>query len=228
MINLNHIKLYLLGHDNFLTRILPKVFTVFGRNTIKKGRGNKLYIGGNYLKKTRIIINGTGNTIHFGKNNHLVGCAIVINGNNNRIILGDHNSTINCEFWVEDDGGSIELGNSNKILGRTHLAETEGKNIVMGNNCLFSTNVIFRTGDSHSILNAETGQRINPAKSIIIGDRVWFGNNTTVMKGAIIASDSIVATGAIVTKNFSEPNVILAGNPASVVKRNCKWIAERI
>lgn len=228
MFNIKCIKEYLLNHDNFLTKLLPKLFTIFGRNTIKKGHGNNVYILGNYLRKTRIIINGTGNTIQFGKNNHLVGCSIVINGNNNTIKLGDRNSTINCEFWVEDDGGSIMFGNSNKILGRTHLAETEGKHIILGDNCLFSTNVIFRTGDSHSILDAETGERINPAKSITIGDRVWLGNNTTVMKGAKIASDSIVATGAIVTKNFSEPNIILAGNPAVIVRKGIKWIAERI
>lgn len=224
----NKLKKYVVRHENILTRLFPTLFTMFGGNTIKKGRRNEICISGNYLRKTRIIINGTGNTIQFGKNNHLVRCSIIINGNNNTIKLGDRNSTINCEFWVEDDGGSIVFGNSNKILGRTHLAETEGKHIILGDNCLFSTNVIFRTGDSHSILDAETGERINPAKSITIGDRVWLGNNTTVMKGAKIASDSIVATGAIVTKNFSEPNIILAGNPAAIVKKGIKWIAERI
>ncbi|WP_303011252.1 hypothetical protein [uncultured Bacteroides sp.] len=224
----NKLKRYIIAHDNFLTKLLSFLFTMFGRNTIKRGRGNKIYIYVNYLKKTRIIINGTGNTIQFGKNNHLVGCVIIINGNNNTVKLGDNNSVINCEFWIEDDGGSIMLGNSNKILGRTHLAETEGKRIILGDNCLFSTNVIFRTGDSHSILDAKTGERINPAKSIIIGDRVWFGNNTTVLKGAIIANDSIVATGAIVTKHFSDSNLILAGNPAEVVKKGIKWVAERI
>lgn len=115
-----------------------------------------------------------------------------------------------------------------KILGRTHLAETEGQRIILGNNCLFSTNVIFRTGDSHSILDVSTGNRINPAKSITVGDRVWLGNNTTVLKGAVISNDSIVATGSIVTKCFSESNVILAGNPAAVVKKGVRWIAERM
>ena len=73
-----------------------------------------------------------------------------------------------------------------------------------------------------------TGKRINPAKSITVGDRVWLGNNTTVLKGAVISNDSIVATGSIVTKFFSESNVILAGNPAVVVKKGIRWIAERM
>lgn len=228
MFRIRSIKEYLLSHDNWLTRLIPWLFTSLGGNKIKNRGDNRICISGNYLKKSRIIINGTGNTIQFGKNNHLVRCSIIINGNNNIVKMGDNNSTMNCEFWIEDNEGGIVLGNSNKILGRTHLAETEGQRITLGDNCLFSTNIIFRTGDSHSIFDASTGKRINPAKSITIGDRVWLGNNTTVLKGAVISNDSIVATGAIVTKCFSESNIILAGNPAAVVKKGIKWIAERM
>ena len=222
------IKKYLLEHDNFLTSLLSCTYNFLGHNKIRVPRGNSVCIKGNFLKHTKIIVNGTGNTIEFGKNNHLVNSVVIISGNNNTIRLGNENSTINCEFWIEDSNGSILFGNNNKILGRTHLAETEGRKIVLGNGCLFSTNVIFRTGDSHSILDVRTGERINHADSIIIGNRVWFGNNTTILKGAKISDDTIVATGAIVTQNFTQKNVIIAGTPAKIVKEEVKWIAERI
>lgn len=226
--NKESLKKNLLGHDNLLTSILSCVYNWGGHNKICVPKGNNLSIKGNFLHHTKIIVNGTGNTIEFGKNNHLVNSLVIINGNNNTIRLGNENSTINCEFWIEDSNGGIELGDSNKILGRTHLAETEGKKIVLGNGCLFSTNVIFRTGDSHSILDVRTGERINHAASIIIGNRVWFGNNTTILKGARIADETIVATGAIVTKAFTQKNVIIAGAPAKIVKEDVKWIAERV
>lgn len=221
-------KKYLLEHDNLLTSLLSCAYNFFGQNKIRVPKGNNICIKGNFLKHTKIIVNGTGNTIEFGKNNHLVNSVVIIRGNNNTIRLGNENSTINCEFWIEDNNGGIEFGNCNKILGRTHLAETEGRKIILGDGCLFSTNVIFRTGDSHSIIDVRTGERINHADSIIIGNRVWFGNNTTILKGARIADDTIVATGAIVTKDFTQKNIIIAGTPAKMVKEEVKWIAERI
>jgi len=222
------IKEFLLNDRSLISDIVSKVYCSLCRNVIRMNKGNLIRCRRNYLKHSRIDIKGRGNQVLLGKNNHLVNSSIFIKGNNNTVILGDNNSLINCEIWVEDDGGSVIFGNDNKILGRTHLAETEGCTIKLGDGCLFSTNVVFRTGDSHSILSVETGERINPAKSITIGDRVWFGNDSKVLKGSEIQSDSIVATGAIVTKKFEEPNVVLAGNPASVVKHGVKWIAKRV
>ena len=58
-----------------------------------------------------------------------------------------------------------------------------------------------------------------------MGDRVWFCNNTTLLKGVRLGNETIVAAGAIVTKSCEENHVILAGNPARIVKRNiwCGW-----
>ena len=38
-----------------------------------------------------------------------------------------------------------------------------------------------------------------------------------------IADNSIVGWGSIVTKEFNEPNVIIAGIPAKIVKRGINW-----
>ena len=110
----------------------------------------------------------------------------------------------------------------------SHIAAIEGTQISFGDDCLFSTNVIFRTGDSHSIISTETKKRINPSISIIVGNRVWFGNNTTILKGVQLFDDTIIGTGSIVVKSPGISNVIIAGTPAKVVKRNVRWITERI
>ena len=67
MFSIRSIKKYLLSHDNYLTRLIPWLFTFLGGNKIKNRGDNRICISGNYLKKSRIIINGTGNTIQFGK-----------------------------------------------------------------------------------------------------------------------------------------------------------------
>lgn len=196
-----------------------------------RGKDNQMQLAGNYLKHSRIVIRGNGNQIIFkgGGNNFLNHCTLKIYGNNNRIVLsGERNSLLGVEIWIEDDGNRFEAGSRNVILHGTHLALTEGCEIRFGDDNLFSSYCVFRTGDSHSILSAITGERINPARSIRVADRVWGGARTTLLKGASVAADSIIATGSVVTKTFEESNVLIGGTPARVLKQQVKWLKERI
>ena len=79
---------------------------------------------------------------------------------------------------------------------KTHLACIEGTAISIGEHCLFSSDVTLRTGDSHAITDL-AGKRINASEDIILADHVWVGNRAIITKGASVAQDSVVATGAI-------------------------------
>ena len=92
---------------------------------------------------------------------------------------------------------------------------------------MFSRDIDFRTGDSHSIITIN-GERINPSKDIVIGNHVWVGTQTICLKGATISSNSIIAAGSIVTKPFLQENIIIGGNPAKVLKTEINWLRERI
>lgn len=180
-----------------------------------------------YMKNCRITVIGKGNQIDLGKSaNYLKDCHIYIHGDNNLIRLGERNVFRKADLYIEDSGSEISFGNNNHIMGFTHIAALEGKAICFGDECLFSTDVIFRNSDSHAIYDSGTGTRINPAESILVGNRVWFGNKTTVLKGAKIGDNSVVATGAIVTHNVPS-NSIVAGVPAKVVKSNIIWRHQR-
>ena len=91
---------------------------------------------------------------------------------------------------------------------------------------MLSSYVQIRTGDSHSILDME-GSRINLAASVEIGDHCWLGEACKVMKGVTLGRDSVVSTGAIVTKSFGS-NVLVGGMPAKVLKTNINWDEKRI
>jgi acetyltransferase-like isoleucine patch superfamily enzyme len=54
---------------------------------------------------------------------------------------------------------------------------------------------------------------------VVIEDNVWLGANVTILGGVTLRSGTIVAAGAVVTKTFDEPDVILAGVPARILKR---------
>lgn len=87
---------------------------------------------------------------------------------------------------------------------------------------MFSANISIRVGDSHSITDLE-GKRVNPSRDVKIGNHVWIGNTVLITKGVEIKEDSIVGTGSVVTRKFVETNVVIAGNPAQIVKRDVSW-----
>lgn len=56
------------------------------------------------------------------------------------------------------------------------------------------------------------------SSEIIIGDNVWVGANVSILKGAKIGDNCILATGAVVLKGNYPNNSLIAGNPAKVIK----------
>jgi acetyltransferase-like isoleucine patch superfamily enzyme len=60
-------------------------------------------------------------------------------------------------------------------------------------------------------------------KVIEIGDHVWIGSNVRVLKGVKIGKNNVVAAGSVVTKSFTEENVLIAGNPAKIIRTGIDW-----
>lgn len=194
---------------------------------IRKGKGNRIEAPCALLKNVNIQISGSGNRVIVEDFSVLKNTSIAIHGNNNTIRIGKWCTLIHADLFIEDSDGEISLGEHTKILGRTHMAVIEGTKIVTGKDCLFSSDVHFRTGDSHSILDME-GRRINSSESIVLGDHVWVGTKVTCLKGVEVADHCILGACALVTGKFDTPNCVIAGVPGKVVKRGIDWSARRI
>ncbi|MEQ6167997.1 acyltransferase [Ekhidna sp. MALMAid0563] len=54
--------------------------------------------------------------------------------------------------------------------------------------------------------------------SIQIGDNCWLGAKSTILPGVKLGNHVVVAANSVVTKSFKEDNIVIAGNPAKVVK----------
>ena len=114
-------------------------------------------------------------------------------------------------------GNNLQCTNSNLLI-----RSIEGKSIHIGNDCLFADPSIYNA-DYHGIYNKKTGDRINYPKDVFIGDRVWLGLRSIILKGVKINPDSIVGAGSLVLGGEYPPNSMIAGNPAKVLREDVCW-----
>ena len=194
-------------------------------NSIRNKKGNTICLLG-VVKKSSITFCGKNNSVIVEDGAILKNCTITIKGDNNKIVFKAKSYAKFADIVAEDNDNHIELGECSSLAGKIHLACIEGTKIIIGEDCLFSSEIIFRTGDSHAIIDS-SGNRINFSKDIIIGNHVWIGNRAIITKGVTIADNIIVGTGAIVTKSIEKSNCTIAGVPAVIVKENVNWKHER-
>lgn len=88
--------------------------------------------------------------------------------------------------------------------------------IEIGNECMFGNNVVI-VDHNHLIENNKiSGTKYEKAK-VKIGNNVWVGANSVILQGVNIGDNSVVAAGAIVTKNIPSGE-IWGGVPAKKIK----------
>lgn len=96
------------------------------------------------------------------------------------------------------------------------------KQITIENGCVIAMGTVIRDNDggNHLILSEDYKNQ----KPVSIGDNVWLGENSMVLKGVTIGEGSVVAAYSLVTKDVP-PHCIVAGVPAKVIRENIDWKA---
>lgn len=175
-----------------------------GQVRIRSGEGNSVVFGPGAKFSGVITIVGSNNTITIGQKCNLRG-SIIVSGNGQTVSLGNHTTTVDVYILCH-----------------------EGANVTIGQWCMFSRKIEIRTTDAHAVIDRATGNRLNLAGSITIGDHVWVGVGAIINKGAVVPADSIVGAMSFVNGRFDEEGVILAGAPARIVKRGITWARSRL
>ena len=112
------------------------------------------------------------------------------------------------------------LSHSDTELGK-HVyigAQSNIGSCSLGRDCLLGSGVHILSGKKqHDFSHPDQPIRLQGGvyEKIQIGENCWIGNNVTVM--ANIGANSIIAAGAVVVDDIP-PNVIVAGNPARVLR----------
>lgn len=221
------IRSYIKDHARMMALVSKSYSRLLGRNKMRIAKKNRIHVGAVLMKRTTIAIVGIDNTVVIKNMSRLSGCTIQIRGDHNSLVIGHRASMCGTTLFIEDDGNRVTIGERTTIDRGTVLAAIEGTSLEIGDDCMFSSNVHVVTGDSHSVLDA-SGARVNPSRSIRVENHVWIGTRAMLLKGSHIAANSIVGASAVVTRDFNEQNVVVAGNPASVAKREVNWVRERL
>lgn len=159
----------------------------------------------------------------------MYGMPIINRSENSTIILGS-NIVLCSDSRFTDLGVSrpvilktlrpnarIAIGSNSGLSGVVLCAAVS---IEIGSECLLGADVQIFDTDFHKIepdnrrfeKNSET---INSAP-VVIGDNVFIGAGSKILKGVTIGRNSVIGAGSVVTKNVPAHSIAV-GNPAKVI-----------
>ncbi len=133
-----------------------------------------------------------------------------------RIEVGEHCRFGRDVFLETCEQGRIRIGENVRINTGVTLVSYAG--IAIGNDCLIGEYVSIR--DANHGTHPDSVMRTQPHGSlpISIGDDVWIGRGSVILKGVQIGSGAVVGANSVVTHDI-EPMVIAGGVPAKIIRR---------
>jgi acetyltransferase-like isoleucine patch superfamily enzyme len=112
----------------------------------------------------------------------------------------------------------IIIGNHVALSGTSISCRTT--RIEIGDGTIIAPNCIIMDSDFHAPWPPENrtyNMGYERDREVIIERNVWIGLNCLILKGVRIGENSIVSAGSVVSEDVP-PNVIVAGNPAKMIK----------
>jgi acetyltransferase-like isoleucine patch superfamily enzyme len=139
-----------------------------------------------------------------------------------RVTIGADCAIARLEIYAR--GSTIHVGDETGFNGHVRLISPEPSSIVIGRDCMIGA-VLITSSDMHSIIDVKSRARLNAPRPVEIGDHVWLGRNTYVMKGVRVGRGSIVGVASVVTRSIPE-EALAVGSPARVVRHGVTWTSE--
>jgi acetyltransferase-like isoleucine patch superfamily enzyme len=122
--------------------------------------------------------------------------------------------------WMIGEDAVVKIGDGTYFAPNTKLLIFSG--LTIGRDCAISWDCQLLDDDRHHL--AQRG--VEPPSSLApieMGDHVWVGSRVTILKDTQIGNDCVIASGATVRGDFSEPNCLIGGLPARVLRRDVVW-----
>ncbi len=124
------------------------------------------------------------------------------------------NSVIEDYCTINNGVGNVLIGNNTLIgIGNVIIGP-----VTIGNNVILAQNIV-ASGLNHEYKDPAIPIRLQDVTTltIVIEDDCWIAANAVITAGVTIGKHSVIAAGAVVTKDIP-PFSVAVGNPARVIK----------
>lgn len=114
-----------------------------------------------------------------------------------------------------DYGYNIEAGDNFYVNYNVVILDV--CKVKIGDNCLIAPQAGIYTA-AHPLDPTVRRSGLEYGRPVTIGNDVWIGGGARILPGVTLGDNVVVGAGAVVTKSFPS-NVVIAGNPARVIKK---------
>jgi acetyltransferase-like isoleucine patch superfamily enzyme len=121
-----------------------------------------------------------------------------------------------CHVEAHTPGARIEIGDGAQINNNAYI-KSEGAGIRIGARALLGSDVEILDSDFHELDPARRRGGTPRMAPVELGENVFVGNGTRILKGVTIGRDSVVGAGSVVTGSIPA-GVVAGGNPARVLR----------
>jgi len=176
--------------------VAVSLISAFWMRWLKVRLGDRVQFGRNFQTNGRLVIKGPG-----------------------RVVFGDDvNAWAHAEKNVlitYTPDSRITIGSGTRLNGAGIMAYTR---IEVGPRCILGSTLVFDS-DFHPLDPARRHDPDAPVSCapITFEENVWLGGQSAVLKGVRVGRNSVVAFRAVVSDDVP-PDVVVAGNPARIVK----------
>jgi len=142
---------------------------------------------------------------------HILKLYLIDNSSNNDLKeLSGLDNRIEYTF----NNGNLGFGKAHNIALRKSIGENDPYHLVLNPDTTHGN----YSGNNQSNPDSIVNKRQLFHKPVRICRNVWIGESVSILPGVEIGENSIVGANSVVTKSFP-CNVIIAGNPAKIIKR---------
>ena len=115
-----------------------------------------------------------------------------------------------CDYGYNIEAGENFYVNYNVVI-------LDVCKVKIGDNCLIAPQAGIYTA-AHPLDAAVRRSGLEYGRPVTIGNDVWIGGGARILPGVTLGDNVVVGAGAVVTKSFPS-DVVIAGNPARVIKK---------
>jgi acetyltransferase-like isoleucine patch superfamily enzyme len=141
--------------------------------------------------------------------------SIYMEPNTNLIVNGYNQVGRGSLLWLVE-GGAIELQGGETFTAGTSKIISKEK-VTIGRGVMIAWGVTICDHDFHKLYVND--EQLTETAPVVIEDNVWVGMDATILKGVTVGAGAVVAARAVVTRDVPA-RCVVAGNPATVVKRD--------